>query len=297
MATAQGKTLQIFLTTGEPRGIRIAELTTRIVQVVLIPRSELTQAKKRPELDKPAIYMLFGGTEESAKAIAYIGQTEDVRARLDIHNAKKEFWQTAVVGVSKTDSFTQAHVRYLEWYCIQEAKAINRFTLDNDKTPNKPFVTEPMEADLLDTFGALSTLVSALGYPVFEPIVKTEMAEKFFCRGRDADAIGELVEDGFVVRQGSLARMEIVHSAVESVSALRAKLFQDGVLVEENGRLRFTQDYLFSSPSGAAAVVLGRTANGWVEWKDENGKTLNEVKRTTPEQSEDTPLFGEPPQS
>jgi len=288
MTNPQGKTLQIFLPTGEPRGIRIAELTTRIVQVILVPRSELAEAKKRPELDEPAIYLLFGSSDESAKPIVYIGQTEDVRTRLDIHNSKKDFWQTVIVGVSKTGSFTQAHVRYLEWYCIQKTKEVARFTLDNDQLPGKPFVTEPMEADLLDAFDALSILVSALGYPVFEPIIKTDVTEKFYCRGKDADATGELVEDGFVVRQGSVARLEIVHSAIESVNSMRTKLLEAGVLVEQDGSLRFTQDYLFSSPSGAAAAVLGRTANGWIEWKTKDGKTLNDARRAnTSEQSED----------
>ena len=118
-----------------------------------------------------------------------------------------------------------------------------------------------MEADLLDTFETLATLVSALGYPVFDPIIKAETSEKFYCRAKDADATGEFVEDGFVVRKESIARLDIVPSALETVSSLRMKLQESGVLVEDNGRLRFTQDYLFSSPSGAAAVVMGRTAN------------------------------------
>ena len=79
MTTSQAKTLQIFLPTGEPRGIRIAEIPTRIVQAVLIPRSELTEAKKRKELDHVAVYMLFGELEEAAKPLVYIGQTEDPR--------------------------------------------------------------------------------------------------------------------------------------------------------------------------------------------------------------------------
>ena len=40
-----------------------------------------------------------------------------------------------------------------------------------------------------------------------------------------------------------------------------------------------TADYLlyvdaFSSPSTAAAVVLGRSANGRIEWKDAHGRTV-----------------------
>jgi hypothetical protein len=281
MTNSQAKTLQIFLPTGEPRGIRIAEVTTRIVQAVLIPRSELAEAKKRPECGQVAVYMLFGEPEESAKPMVYIGQTEDPRKRLDWHNSNKDFWRTAVLGISKTQNFTSSHIQYLEWLCLQKAKEVNRFTLDNDQSVCKPFVTEPMEADLLDTFETLATLVSALGYPVFEPIIKAETAEKFYCHGKDADAVGEFVEDGFVVRKGSIARLDMVPSAGETVNSVRTKLQQSGVLAEQDGHLRFTQDYLFSSPSGAAAVVMGRTANGWIEWKDAEGQTLHDVKRGT----------------
>jgi Domain of unknown function (DUF4357)/GIY-YIG catalytic domain len=279
MTSPHAKTLQIFLPTGEPRGIRIAELTTRIVQAVLIPRSELTTAKTRPELDHLAVYFLFGDSEDAAKSIVYVGQTEDVRKRLDYHNSTKDFWQTAIMVISKTHSFTQAHIRYLEWYCITKAKEIGRYFLENDQTPTRPFIPEPMEADLLDSFETLTTLVATLGYPVFEPIIKNDSAEQFFLKGKDAEAVGELVEDGFVVRAGAIARMEIVPSAQDTVPAMRKKLIESGVLVPEEGHLRFAQDYLFNTPSGAAAVVLGRTSNGWVEWKSKDGKTLNEVKR------------------
>lgn len=280
MTNPQAKTIQIFLPSGEPRGIRIAEWTTRIVQAVLIPRSEFAVAKARPELDQVAVYLLFGESEDAAKPIVYIGQTEDVRKRLDHHNSTKDFWKTAILGVSKTHSFTQAHIRYLEWYCIQKTKEFGRFSLNNDQTPSKPFVPEPMEADLLDSFETLSTLVSTLGFPVFEPIVKHDAAEQFFVKGKDAEATGELVEDGFVVRAGAIARLEVVPSAIETVEPMRKKLIESGVLVEEDGGYRFTQDYLFNTPSGAAAAVLGRSSNGWVDWKTKDGKTLHEVKRS-----------------
>lgn len=41
----------------------------------------------------------------------------------------------------------------------------------------------------------------------------------------------------------------------------------------------FTSNHIFSSPSAAAAVVLGRSANGWIEWKYQDGNTLDAVKR------------------
>ena len=89
----KGKTIQIFLPTGEPRGIRIAELTTRIVQAVQIPRVDLTKARNREELDRPAVYFLIGGSEDEAKPTVYIGQSESLKQRLDKHNVHDRFWE------------------------------------------------------------------------------------------------------------------------------------------------------------------------------------------------------------
>jgi hypothetical protein len=47
----------------------------------------------------------------------------------------------------------------------------------------------------------------------------------------------------------------------------------------QGGMLVFTRDHLFASPSMAAVALQGRSANGWVEWKAANGRTLDELKR------------------
>jgi len=60
---------------------------------------------------------------------------------------------------------------------------------------------------------------------------------------------------------------------------LRNQLVLDGILAAQSGLLVFTRDHLFTSPSMAAMAVMGRSANGWIEWKAANGKTLDEVKR------------------
>ena len=52
----------------------------------------------------------------------------------------------------------------------------------------------------------------------------------------------------------------------------------NGVLGLQGGLYQFTQDYSFSSPSTAAAVVLGRSANGRIEWKAADGRTLKELQ-------------------
>jgi hypothetical protein len=96
--------------------------------------------------------------------------------------------------------------------------------------------------------------------------------------------VGEYTTEGFVVHKGSKGRAEIVPSIQgTSHERMRSQLIVEGVLAENAGSagsmLVFTRDHLFSSPSTAAMAVMGRSANGWVEWKTASGKTLDEVKR------------------
>lgn len=114
------KTIQIFLPGGDPRGIRVAEITTRIVQVIEVPRSLLQDFLKMPESDQVALYFLFGEEEDGTEQKVYIGQTGDLRSRIVKHNKEKEFWERALVLISKTNSLTQTHALFLEWYCLRQ---------------------------------------------------------------------------------------------------------------------------------------------------------------------------------
>ncbi|WP_233992458.1 hypothetical protein [Salinibacter altiplanensis] len=50
MKNARPKTVQILLPDGNAKGIRIAELTSRTVQAVQIPRQKLSVAEERKEV-------------------------------------------------------------------------------------------------------------------------------------------------------------------------------------------------------------------------------------------------------
>lgn len=285
------KTIQIFLPDGEPRGIRIAEITTRIVQAVQVPRARLDRIMARPELDHIGVYFLFGEAGERAKPLAYIGQTEDLRTRLKKHHADKEFWTTAVLLVSKTDSFTLAHIKYLEWHAIRQATEAGRYALENGNAGSKPWITEPMEADVLDAFETGSTLLATLGFPLFDPVAGTPSGQDrrvYFCGGQGWQAKGRPTEDGFVVFKASTVRGELSSAMQQFADNKRKALIAAGVLVVDGGVFRFTEDYLFDTPSGAATVVQGRNSNGWMEWKTADGRTLHEVERAEVQAAEET---------
>lgn len=84
--TASPKTIQIFLPSGEPHGIRIAEITTRIVQVIEVPRSLLRDFLAMDQSAQVGVYFLIGEDTEDGDRLVYVGQTGDLRARLTAHN-------------------------------------------------------------------------------------------------------------------------------------------------------------------------------------------------------------------
>lgn len=284
MAHRRPKTIQIFLPDGNARGVRIAEITSRTVQAVQIPRKKLEDAAERDEVQRVGVYFLFGDVgDDASKPPAYVGEAENCYRRIANHHQRKGFWTTAVTVTSKTRSFTKAHARRLEYDCILAARKAQRFRLQNTQTPTEPHIPEPMLAELRDNFGTIQTLLSMLGFPILDPLTQkdssAEPRQRLYCRGSGAEATGEYTEDGLVVFEGSTARLDTAPSVGDSIVRRRQNLREDGVLAVKNGALVFQQDHAFNSPSGAAGVVLGRSSNGWREWVDDQGRSLDELER------------------
>jgi predicted GIY-YIG superfamily endonuclease len=279
------ETIQIFLPGGDPNGIRIAEITTRIVQIIEVPRPLLKDFLSMPEGSQVAVYFLIGQSESGSSETVYIGQTGDLRSRLADHNKKKDFWERALILISRTNSLTQTHAVFLEWHCIQELRRAGRFNDENGNAGSRPHTPAPLEADCFEIFETGSTLLSTLGYPLFSPISGLDETaserEIFFCKGGGNDGKGEYTNEGFVVFKGSKARKDNAPSLGDSGERLRSRLIESGVQILDGDYLIFQKDYLFGSPSMAALTILGRRANGWIEWKDASGRTLDALKRQT----------------
>ncbi|MCO6043316.1 GIY-YIG nuclease family protein [Aeoliella sp. ICT_H6.2] len=283
--TAPPKTIQIFLPAGDPQGIRVAEITTRIMRVIEVPRSLLNEFLAMPEANQVALYFLFGEEDDTDQRV-YIGQTGDLKSRMRRHNAEKDFWERALIVVSLTNNLTQTHAVFLEWYCLTECREAGRCADENGNAGSRPHTPAPMEADCIEIFDTAKTLLSTLGYPVFTPVAsaesKTDEQELFYCRGSEADARGLYTSEGFVVLAGSSGRTNTTASFEKwNLGKSRDSLLESGVLKEIGGRLVFQKDHLFKTPSRAAIIVMGRNANGWTEWRDEHGRTLDELKRQT----------------
>lgn len=278
------QTIQIFLPAGDPRGVRVAEITTRIIRVVEVPRSQLTDFLKMPEAQQVGVYFLMGDLSDAGLPRAYIGQSGNVGSRLVQQNQSRDFWNRALVVVSLTNSMTQTHALFLEWLAIAEATKAERYSLENGNAGSQPCTPAPLQADCHEIHETAGILLATLGQPIFEPLVNPPIAKSqanlFYCKDSGANGVGEYTTEGFVVHKGSSIRQDTVASfAGTSGHRLRSLLIHEGVLLVEKSALIFSRDYLFASPSAASDVLMGRNSNGWTEWKDGQSRTLDEVKR------------------
>jgi hypothetical protein len=278
------KTIQIFLPGGDPQGIRVAEITTRIVQVIEVPRVLLPEFLKMPESGQVALYFLIGESEDAEERRVCVGQTGDLRARLVKHNKEKEFWARVLVVISRTNSLIQTHALFLEWHCLQAIRTAGRFSDENGNSGSKPHTPPPMEADCHEIYDTGRTLLATLGYPLFDSVTKSTGTGKgddeiFYCTARGADARGLYTSEGFVVMKGSTGPTDNVDSMTGTLERFREKLVNAGILRVDGAKLILEKDHLFNSPSYAAIALIGRNANGWNIWKSKDGKTLDELKR------------------
>ena len=70
-------------------------------------------------------------------------------------------------------------------------------------------------------------------------------------------------DQGYIVEKGSEAKKELSASCTETYRNLRRKLLETHILIEKGDKLEFAEDAIFSSPSAAANMVLGRNSNGF----------------------------------
>ena len=223
----------------------------------------------------------FGGT------LAYIGEGDEVRTRLRQHarteeQGGKDFWDRAIVLTSKDANLTKAHARYLESRFITLAQQARRARLINGTAPPPLPLPEADVSDMEYFIAQAKIILPVLGVNILRSgsaAVATQADGGRFracssplfelqLKKDGITATAREIDGEFTVLEGSGARA--AWTGVEhAYKALREKLAQEGAIVpDHDGRtMRFARDQVFASPSAAAAVVVGRTANGRNDWK------------------------------
>jgi len=279
MVAKRARTIQIFLPSGDPAGIRIAEQTTSIIRLIEVPRSDISEFIKTPESKQVGLYFLVSGESNDE---LYIGQTGDVGVRLmQHHKNESKDWERALVLVSLTNNLTQTHVLYLESLSIEKARECQRYELLNGNGGQKPYTPIPLKADCDEIHEIGSLLLATLGYPIFESLTESkgeDDSEFFYCSRSGVSAKGVYTNEGMVIIKGSSAPFLTKRKDKQRHTEHRDKLLAKGVLKKEDDTFVFQRDYLFKTPSGASSILVLSSSNGWVDWKTKTGVTLHDFQ-------------------
>lgn len=276
------KTIQMFIFDGNPNGRIMCELSNWNGRVYKVSRNELTLFAKREDSENTGVYFLFGKDEDNNDTV-YIGEAERILSRLKQHLKDKSYWNDCVIVISKDNLLNKAHVKYLEYSFFEMAEKAGRSVIINNSIPTCSSVSEYDEAMLLEFIDNSKLLVNTLGYKAFDTIEdskgrKNEESDYFYIKAvRGAEAKGLIVSDGFAVVKGSIVASSTVKSAPESLKALRNLLMKKGIIGKN---CEFMRDYIFTSPSLAASVVMGRSANGRTEWKNSEHKSIKDIEES-----------------
>ena len=281
------KTIKLFLLDGIPNGRMTCELSNWTGKAYKLPRNMIKESSSRKELSSTGVYFLFGKPDiTSEKNVIYIGEAENIIKRLSQHLNEKDYWNEAVVLISKDDNLNKAHIKYLENRLHQIAVEVNRYEVKNSNTPTQPSISESDEAEMEEFISNVKMLVNVLGFKAFEELLQEPINNKkanlnFFIKAaRGANAEGQQTSDGFVVLKGSEIASSTVESFPEGWNKSRQRLIHNKTITQSDGKSIFSTNYLFNSPSAAAAIVMGRSANGLKEWKNTQGISLKDIENS-----------------
>ncbi|SEQ70406.1 protein of unknown function [Loktanella sp. DSM 29012] len=281
-----GRSLELFFIDGRPDGMLTAEVFNWTGHVLRTPRTQIAKALARVEAGYTGVYVLLGETEDGP--LAYIGEGEDMRERLKSHVVNKDWWNEAILITTSANNLHKAHVKYLESRLVELAKQVGHTPLENGNQPTRSSLSEAATANMEAFLDTLNMVLPAIRVDLFlskaRPKTVTAQTQSnrpaplfsFVVAKHGVHATAQLEGGEMIVKSGSKARARWVGSTDQKThyGRLHDKLLSLGILTIDGDHSIFTEDYAFSSPSAAAAVVAGRSANGRISWTLPDGRTF-----------------------
>jgi hypothetical protein len=271
------KTMIMQLIDNETSGIRVCRIEGESLVTVIVPRDRLAEAKKLPDLPYRGIYYLLD-EDHGVLSRVYAGQTTQGLSRLEAHKAKKEFWNKAVMFLDDDNNIDRDVLDSLEAKAIEYVRTHGSYETDNASTPC-PRVNPYKEERVESLHKSILFRMEVLGFDLDRvDEVPGVVNAVFHTKKNGVRASGRYNKDTgrFTVLAGS--EIELSREIIKNKGAIdaRQQLFGD----QEGRAVLDDDDVEFPSPSAAAVFVLGGSQNGWTEWVNDRGQTLDSVYRS-----------------
>lgn len=275
---AISKKLETIYYNGQPDGIRSIRRHLSTMTTYVIPRPLLAEAKKISNTNRPGIYYLISENDNNKIAQLYVGQTRNGIIRLDDHNRLKDFWNKAIMFLADSKTFTLDMISGLEAYAINKATDAKRYKVEN--TVNPKYEIDEYDLPLIEeVYEEIRFIMATQGYKMESSENSINEANTLHTTRNGVKAFGAYDGDHFEVLEGSQIDFSR-RVMLEKYNAQREKLLNDGdIIADKNGVYILKVSLEFNTPSGASDFVLGGSTNGWIEWKNREEKTLDEIYR------------------
>lgn len=139
----------------------------------LIPRIEVRDFEDNQNLRSPGIYMLLGRNANNKEAV-YIGTAEDVFSRLQSKMNELNFWDEAMVFISKDETFHKEHIQYIENELYEQAKNANLNVLLNEQAPKMPRILRSDCARLDEFIRGIKRIIDTVGFGIYKKFHRRE---------------------------------------------------------------------------------------------------------------------------
>ena len=274
---AISKKLEMIYHNGQPDGIRSIRRNLSTMTTYVIPRPLLSEAKNISGINRPGIYYLINEDDGNKIVQLYIGQTRNGITRLDDHNRSKDFWNKAIMFLAESKTFTLDMFSGLEKFAIIKAQESKRYKVENNIVP-KYEIDEYDLAAVEEIYDEIQFIMATQGYKMNNAKSTLNEADILHTTQNGIMAFGVYNGEKFEVLDGSQINLD-KPAHLQRYNRQREDLISQQSIVNADGKyiLKVTVD--FDTPSGASNFVLGGSTNGWVEWKNKDGKTLDELYR------------------
>ena len=274
---AISKKLEIMYHNGQPDGIRSIRRHLSTMTTYVIPRPLLSEAKKLSGINRPGIYYLISENDDNKIAQIYVGQTRNGVVRLDDHNRSKDFWNKAIMFLADNKTFSLDMISGLEAYAIGKAHDAKRYKVENSVNPK--YEIDEYDLPLIEeVYEEIQFIMATQGYKMEHSKSTLNDANTLHTTRNGILAFGVYDGEHFDVLEGSEIDLSRKSLSVP-MEKQRQTALANGDIIFVDGKHKLNVSISFNSPSSAGQFVLGGSINGWVEWKDKDGKTLDELYR------------------
>ena len=178
---------------------------------------------------------------------------------------------------SKGKTFSLDMISGLEAYAIGKAIDSKRYKVEN--TVNPKYKIDEYDLPLIEeVYEEIKFIMATQGYKMENTKATLNDANTLHTTRNGVHALGVYDGEKFEVLEGSEIDMSRkCHS--ENIERQRQTAIRNGDILLNGNKYILNVSVPFTSPSSAAMFVLGGSTNGWIEWKNKDGKTLDEIYR------------------